>query len=74
MSNPVTKIRKEKGISRMELCRKSGIAYMTLTAIENGLNNTMRDTTAADIAKFAKADPEHVKKQYTQWKEDLKHA
>src|SRR4051812_37064277 len=36
----IFKLRKEKGISRGELAKDSGLAYSTLADIENGLQNS----------------------------------
>lgn len=74
MSNPITAIRNLRGISRTELAQRSGVSYQTLCALESGRVNSMHEKTAATIAKFAKSEPEQVKEQYSQWKQELLHA
>ena len=73
MNNPLKEIRQEQGsISRIEMSRRSGISYQTLTVIENGMVNTLRETTLNAISEFSGRAPHVIQEQYIGWKESLK--
>jgi transcriptional regulator with XRE-family HTH domain len=70
--NPIKKLRAEQGMSRSEFSRKSGMSYQTLTALENGLCNTMKNKTAAVVAELAQSTPDTIKKEFETWRLSLK--
>ena len=74
MENPISVLRRNKQLSRMELARKAGISYPTLSTIETGLVNTIHRSTAAKIAEFAQKKPEDIRREYSEWKSTLKDA
>lgn len=74
MENPISVLRQKKQLSRMELARKAGISYPTLSVIETGLVETIRPKTAARIAEFAQKKPEDIRREYSEWKSTLKEA
>jgi transcriptional regulator with XRE-family HTH domain len=74
IQNPITKYRYKHNLSRKELCRKSGIAYSTLSNVEYGLTNRLRDKTLSAIAEFAQTSPEKLQEEYYRWKQTLKDA
>lgn len=74
MENPISVLRRNKQLSRMELARKAGISYPTLSVIENGLVDSIHKRTAVKIAEFAQKKPEDIRREYSEWKSTLKEA
>jgi transcriptional regulator with XRE-family HTH domain len=72
--NPVTQFRKKEGMTRIEMARRSGVSYPTLTVIENGMCNSMKERTVNAIAEFAKCSPSELREEYRKWKQDVKQA
>lgn len=46
--------RKEKGLTREELSKLSGVHYMTITSLENGIND-VGNVKLSTLVKLAKA-------------------
>ena len=72
--NPIAALRQAKGMSRAAIARKMGISYMTLTAIDRGQVTRMNDGTVNKIAEFAKKNPDDIRKEFQEWREELKDA
>lgn len=70
--NPITKFRKTHKLTRKELAHRSGVSYATLSNIETGLVNDMREHTLTTIAEFTRKTPDDLRKEFTEWRESLK--
>ncbi len=72
MENPLKAIRAEKGISRAEMSRRSGVPYPTLCTVETGLNRSMNQKTLTAIAEFSGKSGSEIEKNYKEWRQRLK--
>jgi transcriptional regulator with XRE-family HTH domain len=70
--NPITVFRQAHKLTRKELAHRSGVSYATLSNIETGLVNGMRERTLTTIAEFTRKRPEVLRKEFTEWRESLR--
>lgn len=71
MMNPVTACRKQLGISRAELARRSRSAYMTIITIENGLPQTISVLTANRLSPVLGKPAEQLMQDYAAYRDSL---
>jgi len=69
MDNPVRKFREERGLSRSDVCRQSGISYTTLGNIEQGLVLDITLETREKLLAFGY--PDTIDMDYLKWKEEM---
>jgi transcriptional regulator with XRE-family HTH domain len=65
-ANPLRVFRKEKGWTRAEMARRTGVNYQTLDLIETGLIGKVTSKVMKKLAPFG--IPEDLPEQYQAWK------
>lgn len=72
--NPIRQNRTDAGLTRAQFSQKTGIAYSTLTALEHGFVNSMREGTLQALSEFTGQTPDGIQEQYQSWKAELRQA
>ena len=70
MENPIVALRRNKQLSRMDLARRAGISYPTLSTLEGGGVNKISRKTSQKIAEFSRKSPQDIEREYLVWKEE----
>jgi transcriptional regulator with XRE-family HTH domain len=65
-ANPLRAFRKEKGWTRADMARRTGVNYQTLDLIETGLIGKVTSKVMKKLAPFG--IPEDLPEQYQAWK------
>ena len=63
-NNPIRLRRESLGLSRADLARRSGAAYVALTGLETGLPCKMSALSARRIAPFLNAEADALRLEY----------
>jgi len=66
IESPVTSFRKNLGLTRAELARRSGICYVTLSNLENGYVVGMSKSVQKRLSSVGA--PDDLAERYRQWR------